>query len=130
MASSSEERFAPPESPAAHPPPLRFGTSGWRAVLGEEFTAANVRRVCSAIAEHVRETAAPASRGVLEILVGYDTRFLSERFALVAAEALADGGLRPLLCAAATPTPAVAFHVIRHGLAGAVTITASHNPPE
>lgn len=121
-----EKRFAAAEPPMAP----RFGTSGWRAVLGDEFTVANVRLVCRAIAEHVRETAAPASRGAPEILVGYDTRFLSERFASVAAEALADGGLRPLLCEAATPTPAVAFHVIRRGLAGAVTITASHNPPE
>ena len=89
-----EKRFAAAEPPMAP----RFGTSGWRAVLGDEFTVANVRLVCRAIAEHVRETAAPASRGAPEILVGYDTRFLSERFASVAAEALADGGLRPLLC--------------------------------
>ncbi|HUF26016.1 MAG TPA: phosphoglucomutase/phosphomannomutase family protein [Gemmatimonadaceae bacterium] len=107
--------------------PLRFGTSGWRAVLGEEFTVANVRLVCRAIAEHVLET---AEAGSPEVVVGYDTRFLSERFARVAADTLADGGLRPLLCDAATPTPAVAFHVLRLGLAGAVTITASHNPPE
>ena len=126
MASSSEDRLVLAERPAV----LRFGTSGWRAVLGEEFTAANVRRVCRAIAEHVWETAPPASQGALEILVGYDTRFLSERFARIAAEALADGGMRPLLCEDATPTPAVAFHVIRRGLAGAITITASHNPPE
>lgn len=106
---------------------MRFGTSGWRAVLGEEFTVANVRLVCRAIAEHVRDTGRADAR---DVLVGYDTRFLSERFAIVAAEALADGGVQPLLCGAATPTPAVAFHVIRRGLSGAVTITASHNPPE
>ena len=106
---------------------LRFGTSGWRAVLGEDFTVANVRLVCRAIADHVRDVTGAQAR---DVIVGYDTRFLSERFARVAADALAEGGLRPLLCAAATPTPAVAFHVIRRGLAGAVTITASHNPPE
>ena len=125
MASVNEEHRAPAERTTAP----RFGTSGWRAVLGEEFTVANVRLVCRAIAEYVRETVGSAG-GVPEILVGYDTRFLSERFASVAAETLADGGVRPLLCEAATPTPAVAFHVLRCRLAGAITITASHNPPE
>ena len=105
----------------------RFGTSGWRAVIGEEFTVANVRLVSRAIAAYVRETSQDATP---DVLVGYDTRFLSERFARAAADALADGGLHALLSEAATPTPAVAFHVVRSGLAGAVTITASHNPPE
>ena len=105
----------------------RFGTSGWRAVLGEEFTVANVRLVSRAIAQYVRATTAQTSPAVL---VGYDTRFLSERFARAAADALAEGGVRPMLATAAAPTPAVAFHVLRQRLAGAVTITASHNPPE
>lgn len=105
----------------------RFGTSGWRAVIGEEFTVANVRLVSRAIAAYVRETSQQAAP---EILVGYDTRFLSERFARTAADALANGGFRALLSETAAPTPAVAFHVVSRGLAGALTITASHNPPE
>lgn len=105
----------------------RFGTSGWRAVIGEEFTVANVRLVCRGIAAYVRETNPEVAP---EVLVGYDTRFLSERFARAAADALAGWGLRTLLSETATPTPAVAFHVIRRRLAGGVTITASHNPPE
>ena len=111
---------------------LAFGTSGWRAVIAEEFTFANVRRVCRAIAQHVGAEAgrAGAGGGAPVLLVGYDTRFLSERFARAAAEALTAGGVRAELCDGAAPTPAVAAYVVRHGLAGAVTITASHNPPE
>ena len=116
---------------------LEFGTSEWRAVIAEEFTFANVRRVCHAIGEHVLATdqanrqvgRAPAREGGA-LLVGYDTRFLSERFARVAADALAAAGVRTVLCGGAAPTPAVVAYVVRHRLAGAVTITASHNPPE
>ena len=96
-------------------------------MIGDEFTFANVRLVTRAIAAHVRETTRQERP---EVLVGYDTRFLSERFARVAADALAEEGIQPLISETATPTPAVAFHVVRRGLAGAVTITASHNPPE
>ena len=110
---------------------LRFGTSGWRAVTGDEFTTANVRLVSRAIAEYVRASVPHAPAGEPPtVLVGYDTRFLSERFARTAADALAAAGVRPLLCAEPTPTPAVALQVLRRKIAGAVTITASHNPPE
>ena len=110
---------------------LGFGTSGWRAVLADDFTFANVRLVCRAIAEHVTADGARATAvGAPVLLVGYDTRFLSERFAHAAAQALAAGGAHPLLCDGPAPTPAVAAYVVRHRLAGAVMITASHNPPE
>lgn len=116
---------------------LAFGTSGWRAVIAEEFTFANVRRVCRAIGEHVlaadqtaRDGGRPPEAEAATLLVAHDTRFMSERFARIAADTLAEAGVRTLLCGGPAPTPAVACHVLRHRLAGAVAITASHNPPE
>jgi phosphomannomutase len=103
---------------------IKFGTDGWRGVIGEDFTFANVRRVAAAIAQYVREESEPA-RG---LIVGYDTRFLSADSARVVAEALSTGGIRVWLAEAATPTPAVSYAVVARQAAGAVMITASHNP--
>ncbi|MDI3316792.1 MAG: phosphoglucomutase/phosphomannomutase family protein [Bacillota bacterium] len=106
--------------------PIQFGTDGWRAVIADEYTFENVRHVAQAYGE-VLEERGEAGRGVV---VGYDTRFLSERFAQAAAEVLAAGGLRVVLAEAPIPTPAVSWAVRELGTAGAVMITASHNPPE
>jgi alpha-D-glucose phosphate-specific phosphoglucomutase len=105
--------------------PIHFGTSGWRAVIGEEFTFANVRLAVAAIAEHVR-SASRASK----LVVGYDTRFFSEEFARTAAAVLRARGVRALLCSEATPTPAIAYEILRHKADGAINFTASHNPAE
>jgi alpha-D-glucose phosphate-specific phosphoglucomutase len=105
---------------------IRFGTSGWRAVIAEEFTVANVRRVASAIADHLASTGT-ASKGVF---VGFDTRFLSDRFAREAAAVLAARGVPVSLSPAPVPTPVVAFAIVRGRRAGGINITASHNPPE
>ncbi len=105
---------------------IQFGTSGWRAVIAEEFTIANVRRVASAIARHL-ESSRGGRRGVF---VGYDTRFLSERFAREAAEVVASRGIPVALSPTPVPTPAVAFAVVSGRRAGGINITASHNPPE
>src|SRR2546422_397412 len=105
---------------------IRFGTSGWRAVIADEFTFANVRRVAAAIAEHLVQTGA-ARQGVF---VGYDTRFLSDRFAREAAAVLAGRGVPVALSPAPIPTPAVAFAIVSGRRAGGITVTASHNPPE
>lgn len=105
---------------------IRFGTSGWRAVIAEEFTVANVRRVAAAIAGHLATTGA-ARKGVF---IGYDTRFLSDRFAREAAAVLAQRGVPVALSPAPIPTPAVAFAIVRGRRAGGLNITASHNPPE
>lgn len=105
---------------------IKFGTSGWRAIIADEFTFDNVRLVSHAIAETLSETGL-AQRGVA---VGYDTRFLSERFADESARVLASHGIRCLVSNRAIPTPAVS-HAVRHrGLGGAINITASHNPAE
>jgi phosphoglucomutase len=102
---------------------IHFGTSGWRGIIADDFTFSGVRRAAAAIAQHVR-----ARKKSPVLIVGYDTRFFSEEFALAAADVLRSHGCRVLLCRQATPTPAIA-HAILHGkLDGGVNITASHNP--
>jgi alpha-D-glucose phosphate-specific phosphoglucomutase len=110
---------------AERPSPIKFGTSGWRGLIAEEFTFANVRLALTAIAEHVKsKTKQPV------ILVGYDTRFYSEEFSQLAVEILEHHGVRALLCETFTPTPAVAYEIQRSKLDGAVNFTASHNPAQ
>jgi phosphoglucomutase len=106
--------------------PIRFGTSGWRAVLAEEFTFGNARRVITAIA---RVLAEDGRKGEL-VLVGFDTRFLASRFALEAARILASEGFAAEVSNRPIPTPVLAFEIRRRKAAGAVNFTASHNPPQ
>jgi phosphoglucomutase len=106
---------------------IRFGTSGWRAVISDEFTFANVRRVSRAIARVVRENGAASTAGVA---VGYDTRFLSERFAAEAAAVLIAEGVPAQIASDCLPTPVLAFAITHGRLAGGINVTASHNPPE
>ncbi|HTU01326.1 MAG TPA: phosphoglucomutase/phosphomannomutase family protein [Candidatus Sulfotelmatobacter sp.] len=107
---------------------IAFGTSGWRGIIAEDFTFTGVRAVSQAIAEHVRQQGREAAaRGVV---IGYDTRFLSEAFAAQTARVLAAHDVRAFLCVRDTPTPVVAYEILRRQAAGGVIITASHNPPE
>lgn len=103
---------------------IKFGTDGWRGVIGDDFTFANVRRVAAAIASYVRAESEP-ERG---LVVGYDTRFLSGEFACCAGEVLAQAGIPVVLADRSTPTPAISYAVVARKAAGAVVITASHNP--
>ena len=103
---------------------IKFGTDGWRGVIGDDFTFANVRLVASAIARYVIAEGEPA-RG---LIVGYDTRFLSPECARAAAEVVACAGIPVTVADRATPTPAVSFAVVARHTAGAIMITASHNP--
>jgi phosphoglucomutase len=105
--------------------PIKFGTSGWRGVIAEDFTFGNVRIAVAAIAEHVLSRNSHPT-----LLVAHDTRFFSEEFACAAAATLADRGVKPLLCKGAAPTPAVACEIRRREIDGAVNFTASHNPAE
>lgn len=105
---------------------INFGTDGWRAVIAEDFTFTNVRCVSQAIAQHLIALGL-AERGMV---VGFDTRFLAEKFALVVAEVLSGNGIKVYLCKKYTPTPAVAHAVTVHKAGGAVMLTASHNPAE
>ncbi|MDM7999261.1 MAG: phosphoglucomutase/phosphomannomutase family protein [Dehalococcoidia bacterium] len=105
-------------------PKIKFGTDGWRGIIADDFTFANVRYCAQAVAEHLRDQNL-APRGMV---VGYDTRFASERFAAAVAEVFAGNGIKTLLCQQATPTPIVSYGVTHEKAAGAVIITASHNP--
>src|SRR5690348_18474278 len=80
--------------------PIKFGTSGWRGIIAEDFTFGNVRIAVAAIAEHVLSRNARPT-----LLVAHDTRFFSEEFARAAAAELTVRGVKPLLCKGATPTP-------------------------
>src|SRR4051812_11918787 len=108
---------------------IKFGTSGWRAVMAEEFTFANVRRAVEGIARYVA-TQKPHSPEGRRVIVGRDPRFLGETFVAIAAKILASHGITPLVIADAAPTPAIAFEVRRAQADGAINFTASHNPSE
>jgi len=101
---------------------IKFGTDGWRAVISKDFTFENVRIVSQAIADHFK------GKGVV-FAVGYDWRFLSEKYAELVTEVLAANGIKVLLSDKAVPTPLVSLAIKNRKLAGGVMITASHNPP-
>src|ERR1700676_454122 len=103
---------------------IKFGTDGWRGLIADDFTFENVRRVAGAIAGYVLKHEDP-SRGVV---VGYDTRFLSDRAARAVAEIIAAAGIPVLLANDYVPTPAVSYNVKKLGAAGGVMVTSSHNP--
>ncbi len=105
---------------------IKFGTSGWRGILAEDFTFANARLVCQAIADYLQQTGL-APQGVV---IGYDTRFLSEAFATAAAEVMAGNGIHCYCTNRDCPTPVVSFAIRAGNRAGGINITASHNPPE
>jgi phosphoglucomutase len=105
---------------------IKFGTSGWRGILAEDFTFANARLVCQSIAEYLQREGL-AQQGMV---IGYDTRFRSEAFAATAAEVMAANGITSHLTTRDCPTPVVSFATREAGRAGAINITASHNPPE
>ena len=130
---------------------IRFGTSGWRALIAEEFTFENVRKVVHAIAQHVASSSSPAGAGGpgtfddrrtgrqrhsgvttknAPIVVGYDTRFLSPELAKMTAEIVSSYGIPVLLSKDPVPTPVVSFQIIREKAAGGINFTASHNPAE
>ena len=104
--------------------PIKFGTDGWRGIIADDFTYENVRRAAAAIAGYVVKNE-DAQRG---LLIGYDTRFGSRRFAEVAAETIAAAGIPVFLANDYTPTPALSYSVKQRGAAGGVMITSSHNP--
>ena len=104
---------------------IKFGTDGWRAVIAQEYTFANVERVAQAYADYLT-TAKPDAHAL--VIVGYDRRFLSESFAQRAAEVLAGNNLSVALFQEAVPTPLISWAVKKLGAAGGVVITASHNP--
>jgi phosphomannomutase len=103
---------------------IKFGTDGWRGLIADDFTFENVRRVAAAIAGYVLKFEDPA-RGVI---IGYDTRFLSDRVARAVADVIAAAGIPVKLANDYVPTPAVSYNVKKLGAAGGVMVTSSHNP--
>ena len=112
---------------------IKFGTDGWRAVIAEDFTFANVERVAQATADYwkseVRNPKSEVFGHELKVVVGYDRRFLSDEFAQRAAEVFAGNDFQVVLTSEPTPTPSVSFAVKARRATGGVMITASHNPP-
>ena len=104
---------------------IRFGTSGWRAIVAEGFTVANIRLAVAGIAEYVKTQPEPH-----RVLVGRDPRFLGESFVAEAARVLAGAGVTPIVIPEAAPTPAISYAVRTLKTSGALNFTASHNPPE
>ncbi|MCX7848406.1 MAG: phosphoglucomutase/phosphomannomutase family protein [bacterium] len=109
-----------------HKPTLKFGTSGWRAILSDEFTFANVARLLDAITLFLREQTGPSPT----VVIGSDTRFLSDKFRQFAAQRLAHHGVNCLVTNRDCPTPVISFVIRNRHLAGGINFTASHNPPE
>jgi len=105
---------------------IKFGTDGWRAVIAEDFTFANVERVAQAAAAYWNSSPAPGTEK--HVIIGYDRRFLSDQFARRTAEVVAANGFQVTLTADPTPTPAVSLAVKAARAVGGVMITASHNP--
>jgi phosphomannomutase len=107
-------------------PIIKFGTDGWRGRIADTYTFASVRRCAQGFAQYMLQTSGPGSK----IIVGYDKRFSSENFAAAVAEVLAANKLKVMLTDGPTPTPTISYSVVANNAAGAVNITASHNPPE
>lgn len=110
---------------------IRFGTDGWRAIIADQFTFENVERVAYAVGLYVKDAYCLTGRADDKpVLIGYDTRFLADKFALRAAQVLKSLGINAGVSTRDVPTPCIA-HAVKDGpTAGALQITASHNPPE
>jgi alpha-D-glucose phosphate-specific phosphoglucomutase len=107
--------------------PIKFGTDGWRAIIAEDYTFANVRILSAALAEYLKKHEPEKARN--GVAIGYDTRFMSAQFARTTAETLAASGIPVLLSNRDAPTPAIAWATRSRNLATGIIITASHNPP-
>ena len=106
---------------------IRFGTDGWRAVISDTFTYNNLRLVAQAIADYVRNEGGNGRDP--EVIIGFDTRFLSDRYATEVARVMAGNGIVAWLTRADAPTPAISYSVLEKQAAAGIMITASHNPP-
>jgi alpha-D-glucose phosphate-specific phosphoglucomutase len=104
---------------------IHFGTDGWRAVISDTFTFANLRLVAQAIADYVREE----NSSDPSVVVGFDTRFLSDRYAADVARVMAANNIQTWLARADTPTPAISYAVVHKQATAGIMITASHNAP-
>lgn len=106
---------------------IKFGTDGWRAVISDTFTFGNLRLVAQAVADYVRNEGGGGHDP--EVVIGFDTRFLSDRYAVEVARVMAGNGIIAWLTRSDAPTPAISYSVVDKGAAAGIMITASHNPP-
>jgi phosphoglucomutase len=106
---------------------IRFGTSGWRAIIADDFTFENVRRVTEAICRYLKNS---GSGNGSKLIIGHDSRFMGEKFGAIAAEIAASKGFAVHLCSGPTPTPTLSHAIRSNGATGGMNFTASHNPPE
>ena len=104
---------------------IKFGTDGWRGIIGDDFTFNNIRIVGQAIADYLKRN---SRKSRLRVVIGYDRRFLSKEFASETGCVLAANGIKVILSSASVPTPAVSFHALYDKYDLGVMITASHNP--
>ena len=104
---------------------IKFGTDGWRAVISETFTFHNLRLVTQAIADFIWEENAQSP----SVVIGFDTRFLSDRYAAEAARVMSANGIKTWLSRADAPTPAISYAIVHKKADAGIVITASHNPP-
>jgi alpha-D-glucose phosphate-specific phosphoglucomutase len=113
---------------------IKFGTSGWRGIIAQDFTFENVRLATQGIANYlnaeIRNEQSPLHFRNPIVIVGHDTRFLARDFALAVCEVLAANDIEPLLCDRDTPTPVIAYAIRDRKTLGGINMTASHNPPE
>ena len=106
---------------------IKFGTDGWRGVIAETFTFENVRLASQAAADYWLDLAGSETQP--EVIIGFDTRFLSDRFASEVARVMAANGIIAHLARADAPTPAISYNIVHKKAVGGIMITASHNPP-
>jgi phosphoglucomutase len=113
---------------------IKFGTSGWRGIIAQDFTFDNVRLATQGIADYLKSEVRSQRSEIFGrkpvVIVGHDTRFLAREFALAVSEVLASNGIEPLLCDRDTPTPVIAYAIRHHKAIGGINMTASHNPAE
>lgn len=106
---------------------IRFGTSGWRAIIADEFTFEKVKLVTNAVCSYLKTISGDSEQ---KLIIAHDSRFMGEQFSQVAADIAASKGFTVLLCNGPTPTPTVSHAIRDNGALGALNFTASHNPPE
>src|SRR6056297_3137317 len=102
---------------------IKFGTSGWRGIIADDFTFDNIRLVSQAIADYLN-----ASKRKPKAIIGSDARFMVEDFSAVVAEVLTANGINVLMCDRPTPTPVISYLIRKKKLTGGINLTASHNP--
>ncbi|MFQ5952361.1 MAG: phosphoglucomutase/phosphomannomutase family protein [Candidatus Omnitrophota bacterium] len=108
---------------------IKFGTDGWRAIISDDFTFENVGIVGQAVADFIKSQKEPIYTKK-KVAIGYDTRFLSDKYAKTIASVFAANGIKSILSDKPCPTPALSLYIKEKKLTGGIMITASHNPPE